>query len=99
MKSNARLTEGSCRAVTLYSKDMIDGRYPGSPLDDWKDVLQDNHAFGYEEGDLFLASFPHLGQAGYGPKVSLVIYTKIHVVLLKFIYFAVLLLCLCLGHP
>jgi hypothetical protein len=70
MKSNDRLTEGSYRAVTFYSKDMIDGRYPGSPLDDWKDVLQDNHAFGYEEGDLFLASFPHLSQAGYGPKVS-----------------------------
>ncbi|KAG7529939.1 hypothetical protein FFLO_05295 [Filobasidium floriforme] len=56
------------------AKDMIDGRYPGSPLDDWKDVLQDNHAFGYEEGDLFLASFPHLGQAGYGPKYYCYVY-------------------------
>lgn len=99
MKSNDRLTEGSCRAVTFYSKDMIDGRYPGSPLDDWKDVLQDNHVFGYEEGDFFLASFPHLGQVGYGPKVSLVICIKIHVGLLKSICLAVLLLCLCPGHP
>jgi hypothetical protein len=54
----------------FYSKEMPDGKYPGSLLDDWKDIVNEYSTFGYNEGDCFPANFVHLGMPGYGPKVS-----------------------------
>jgi hypothetical protein len=45
-------------AVSFYSKEMLDGKYPGSLLDDWKDLVNEHNIFS------------HLGMTGYGPKVS-----------------------------
>lgn len=57
-------------AVSFYSKEMLDGKYPGSLLDDWKDLVNEHNIFSYNEGDCFPATFGHLGMTGYGPKVS-----------------------------
>jgi hypothetical protein len=57
-------------AVSFYSKEMLDGKYPGSLLDDWKDLVNEHNIFSYNEGDCFPATFSHLGMTGYGPKVS-----------------------------
>jgi hypothetical protein len=54
----------------FYSKVMPDGKYPGSLLDDWKDLVNEHDIFGYNEGDCFPATFGHLALPGYGPKVS-----------------------------
>lgn len=57
-------------AVVFYSKELVDGKYPGSLLDDWK-IVQDNYSnWSFMEGDCFPASFGHLGQTLYGPKVG-----------------------------
>jgi hypothetical protein len=54
----------------FFSKAMVDGKYPGSLLEDWKDLLEEHDIFGYTEGDCFPATFSHLASTGYGPKVS-----------------------------